>query len=221
MPRRITAFLLGFVLLGVPSLASPFSTANLSPLGVVTQAQNAHFNAAKLSEGATVYDGDLLSTETEGSLQLRSASARVYLPARSGVTMHALPSGAQTSLRIGTVVFSTSKASAMEIAADHAFIRPAADGPTMAQITLVSPKELQVAARRGALEVSFNGETEKLAEGSTYRIMLEPPPAAKPDGPTMKKSGRLPKGFYVVLFGTVGVATYLAVGEALESPDRP
>jgi len=221
MPRRITALILGIALMGVTPLASPSSTANASPLGVVIQAQNAHFNAAKISEGATVYDGDLLSTEAEGSLQFRSTSARVYLPSSSGVSMHALPSGTQTTLRIGSVVFSTSKASAMEILADKAFIRPAADGPTMALITLVSPKELKVAARRGALEVSFNGETENLAEGATYRVMLEPPPAPRPDAPQMKKSGRMTKGFYVVLFGSIGVVTYFAVDEALESPDRP
>ena len=109
----------------------------------------------------------------------------------------------------------------MEILADKAFIRPDADGPTMAQITLVSPKELRVAARRGALELSFNGETEKLAEGSTYRVMLEPPPAPKQDDPRTKKSGRMSKGFYVILYGSVGVVTYFAVDEALESPDRP
>jgi len=40
----------------------------------------------------------------------------------------------------------------MEILANDAFIRPVADIPTVAQVSLIGPKELQITARRGALE---------------------------------------------------------------------
>ena len=47
----------------------------------------------------------------------------------------------------------------MEILADGAFLRPLADGPTVAQVTIVGPKELQIRARRGAWQFAYAGET--------------------------------------------------------------
>src|SRR5204862_5255169 len=65
------ATILVFLLAGIPLPARPAGTPNLLPLGVVTQASGAHFRAAKVSAGATIYDGDGLSTEAEGALQFR------------------------------------------------------------------------------------------------------------------------------------------------------
>ena len=59
MRRRILAMTLAFLLVGVSRPARP---AGVPALGVVTQASAAHFNTARVSAGATVYDGDRLST---------------------------------------------------------------------------------------------------------------------------------------------------------------
>jgi hypothetical protein len=220
MFRRSVSVLVAFFLLGFPL---PLVHANQPvgvALGVVTQASNAHFNSAKLSEGATVFDGDQLSTAAEGALQFRGSSARLFLAAQTGVTLHALPKGTQTELRLGTLVFSTSNSNAMEIVANRAAIRSATDRPTVAQVSIVSAKEIRVTPRQGSVEVTFNGETEKLSEGGTYRVMLEPPPAS-PGSDRTRSPGRVPKGFFVVLIGAASVITFLAVQEALESPDRP
>src|SRR6267143_6305462 len=152
MPRRALATTLVFLLAGIPLPAKPAGAPNLLPLGTVTQASRAHFNAAGVTAGATIYDGDGLSTEAEGALQFRGSAALLYLPGSSGVTLHGLPMGTQAQLQTGTVVFSTAKAVVMEILADGAFIRPLADGPTIAQVTIVGPKELRIRARRGALQ---------------------------------------------------------------------
>src|SRR5207253_2514312 len=144
-----------FLLAGVPLPGRPALTPNLLPLGVVTQASDAHFNSAKVSAGATIYDGDGLSTEAEGALQFRGSAAQLYLPGSSGVILRGLPMGTQAQLQTGTVVFSTAKAAAMEIIADEAFIRPRADAPTVVQVTIVGPKELQISARRGTLQFSY------------------------------------------------------------------
>jgi hypothetical protein len=219
MRRRILATTLGFLLTGV----SLPTQAGTSVLGVVTQATAAHFNATKVSVGATVYDGDGLSTESEGLLQFRGAGALLYLPGLSGVTLHGLANGTQAQLRTGSLVFSTSKAAAMEILADGVFIRPAADGPTVAQITILGPKELEITARRGALTFSYRNETEKIAEGTACRILLDAPDAAArpfpPQGPV--KAGHESRSFKIVVIVAVAWITEWAVHEALESPDRP
>ena len=220
MRRRILTMTLVFFLVGIPLPARP---AGIPALGVVTQASAAHFNTARVSAGATVYDGDGLSTESEGLLQFRGAGSLLYLPGRSGVTLHRLLNGTQAHLRTGGLVFSSARASAMEILANDAFIRPAADVPTVAQVTLVGPRELQITARRGALEFSFHNETEKIAEGTSCRIFLNSPETAASSLPQRGTVSILHenKKFTIVIIVLIGWATEWAVHEALESPDRP
>jgi hypothetical protein len=220
MRRRILAMTLAFLVTGISLPAQPAGT---SVLGVVTQATAAHFNASKVSVGATVYDGDRLSTESEGLLQFRGTGALLYLPGLSGVTLHGLANGTQAQLRAGSLVFSTSKAAAMEILADEAFIRPAADGPTVAQVTILGPKELEITARRGALEFSYRNETEKIAEGTACRILLDAPDAAARPLPQRGPvaAGHENRSFKIIVIVAVSWITEWAVHEALESPDRP
>jgi hypothetical protein len=220
MCHRILAMTLAFSLTGVSLPARP---AGMTALGVVTEASGAHYNAARVSTGATVYDGDRLSTESEGSLYFRGTRALLYLPGQSGVTLHGLPDGTQALLRTGSLVFSTSKAAAMEVTADEAFIRPAADGPTVAQVTVVGPKELQITARRGALRFSYRDESESIAEGTSCRVLLDSSEAATPLFPQRRpvKAAHENRKFRIVVIVVIGWATEWAVHEVLESPDRP
>jgi hypothetical protein len=223
MPRRALATMLVFLLAGVPLPAKPAAAAKLLPLGVVTLASGAHFNAAKVSAGATIYDGDGLSTQADGALQFRAPAARLYLPGASSIALHRLANGAQAQLQAGTVVFSTAKSAAMEILADKSLICPAADGPTVGQVTVIGPKELQISARRGALEFSYAGETEKLAEGASYRIFLDQPEAAswpQNQRPPIK-AGSEGKKYRVVVTSAIILLTLWALCEVFESPDRP
>jgi hypothetical protein len=223
MFRRALATILLFLLASIPVPARSAAAPNLLPVGTVTQAERAHFNTASVTAGATIYDGDGLSTEAEGALQFRSPTAVLYLPGVSGVTLHGLANGTQAQLQTGTAVFSTARATGMELIADEAFIRPSADAPTVAQVTIIGPKELQVNARRGDLKFSYGGETEKLAGGASYRILLDQPdstpPARSPQGPV--KAGHENRSFKIVVIVLVGWATEWGLHEVFESPDRP
>lgn len=222
MPRRAVATILVFLLAGILLPARPAGTPTVPPLGIVTQATSAHFNAARVSSGATIYDGDALSTDAEGALQFRAPAAQVYLPGSSAVTLHALPSGAQSRLNAGTLVFSTAKAVAMEILVDEARIRSLADGPTIAQVTRIGPKELRIRARRGALHFSYREEEAKIPDGASYRILLDPPGSTPtfPPGPP-KEAAREGKFFTIIVIVSVGWATEWGLHEVFESPDRP
>jgi hypothetical protein len=223
MLRRALATVLVYLLAGIPLPARPGGAPNIVPLGIVTQASRAYFKATGVSTGATIYDGDGLSTDAEGALQFRSPAALVYLLGSSGVTLRGLPNGTQAQLQTGTLVFSTAKAAGMEIIADGAIIRPAADGSTVAQVTIVGPKELQIRTRRGALQFSYAGETEKLAEAASYRILLEQPDATplpqSQRGPV--KAGHENRFFKIVVIVAIGWTTEWALHEVFESPDRP
>ena len=92
-----------------------------------------------------------------------------------------------------------------------------------------------VTSKRGPLTISVDGETELIAEGTTYHVYLDPD--AAPQDPQGAGSGAPPSGgggkgngsplkagrsrFLIFAVAVTGVATYFAVSEALESPNRP
>lgn len=231
--RRLTATLLVFSLVGIPASARPGSTAavaaNAARLGMVTLANRADVDAGPVSAGSTVYDGDHLSTGIGGNLRVRSGAAMIFLPASSALTLHsggvdASRGGATLAeLTEGTLIFSSARASAVAIRADDASIRPAADGATIAQITVAGPKELLISARRGSLAFSYRDESRIVAEGESYRVILDPPDDSQDkagQGPP-KRAGRKKKAALWLLIGGIALATVFITHEAIESPDCP
>src|SRR5262249_58232867 len=146
-----------------------------------------------VSPGATLYEGDRLSTESDGALRLRSSAAMIYLSGPSAVTLRCMPENDESTeaeLHSGTLLFSTSQAAAIEVRADNAFIRPATDGATIGQVIVVDPKKLYIYARRGLLIFLYHDESEIIAEGQSYRVLLDPPdddPVAKPGDNSTKR----------------------------------
>ena len=198
--------------------------ARPSVLGVVLAAKHVHLNTTAVTVGATVYDGDRFSTETGGMLRLRSGTAGLELAEESVIRVQNPPNGAhgvEVQLDEGTLAFRSERVVSLVVIAREANIRPAADTRTVAQITVMSPKELRVCARRGALQFSYGGETETLAEGKSYRVILDPlnnGPKEEPLPPA-----KFPKGFKIVIIGEAAAVVALGIYEwrEPESPDRP
>jgi hypothetical protein len=224
--RRSVAVVLVCLLVGVPL---PGATP---PLGIVTQSSKGHLSTADASAGATIYDGDRLSTDAGGVLRLRTGASLIYLAGQTNVTLHSAATGALADLAGGSLVFSSALTSAMEIRAREARIRAAENVPTIAQISVVGPKELRVTARRGSLELTYRDETERIPEGASYCVVLDPTPAdipyaangrgpgswpGKPPIPAGKKS----RAFFFYLVAATAVVTPWALHEAWESPDSP
>lgn len=95
------------------------------------------------------------------------------------------------------------------------------------EVSIFGPNELHVYARRGQLQLLYRGETETIAEGESYRVILDPS-----DDPAKKKravkGARERKTF--LLLATTGAVAGAAAAAALhenhghkkmESPDRP
>jgi hypothetical protein len=229
VPRLIPAFLLALL------LHSGSGVAHVDVFGIVTQARNASLSYGAVSAGASVYDGDTLATGVDGALTLRTASSTIHLGTRSRVTLRSASNAdkcAQFTLSAGTLMFAAPQAAAIEIRADQADIRPATQVPSSAQITIITPSSFEIFARRGALKIQYRDETEMIAEGKSYRVVLND---SNDDGPSTKtapgetKSVRAPshKRKRIVLFAIVGsvAATANAIPWALsndyESPDHP
>lgn len=197
-------------------------------LGIVVGADRAYLNNGAVSEGATVYDGDHFATEAGGMLRLRGEAVTLDLAEESAVTVRSRTNGAQymeAELSKGTLVFSATQAAAVEIRALGTLTRPAVDARTIGQVSITGPKELRIHARRGTLQFSYRGETRTIAEGESYRVILDPPDDTPEKKQAAKKAGRPPKAFlFVIIGGGTGAAVLILENQRqknLESPDRP
>jgi hypothetical protein len=201
--------------------------ARTTVLGAVVEADRAHLNSGAISAGATVYDGDHFSTETGGMLLLRGDATLLELAEESAAIVRSRANGTQgteAELSKGTLVFSTSRADALEITAREARLRPITNARTAAQVSVTGPKELRIYARRGTLQFSYRGETETIAEGAAYRVILDPPE----DDSTKKgavKAGRQRTFLFIAIGGGGAGGAVLAYEmrhhKHMESPDRP
>ena len=162
------------VLVSVSLLGGSGVLARVAVFGVVTQAHRATLSSGIVSAGASLYDGDTLATDVDGALTLRAAASMIHLGGQSRATLWA-PAGiakyAQLDLSTGTVIFSIPQAAAIEIRADGASIRAAAES-TFGQITIINASAFEIYARRGALNIQYRDETEAIAEGASYRVIL-------------------------------------------------
>jgi hypothetical protein len=217
------------VLLSMTTIMTPVWGTPTAALGTVVAADRAHVGAAAASAGTTIFGGDRLSTENLGSVQLRAGAARLLLAGSSVAILGEQNGAPAATLTSGTATFSTANAKAFTLRAATAEFRPRSDAPTIAQVTFISAKELIVRSTRGPLTITVDGESKDISEGSAYRVLLDPPAWAEPQGPRGAgskgmggpplKAGR--SHFLLVAIVLTGVATYFAVSEALESPDRP
>jgi hypothetical protein len=207
--------ILSAALAGIPAVASPATPAS-APLGVILQAQRAQVGADVTSGGATIYDGDRLQTEADGTLRVKLGGPQMVLRPNTIAVVHGLPSGFSADLGAGTVVASSSEGQTFQVLANGATIRPAGTESTIAQVTRVNANELLLTSTHGALEVSMGDEVKTIASGSSYRMELEgEDPGPRPgQGPYHPARNR----FVLIAIIAVSAATGIVVWRALISP---
>ncbi len=200
--------------------------------GTVVSAERAHVGTAAATVGTTVFAGDKLDTEQTGSLQIRAGAARLVLTASSRIIWGAEGGSSSATLTGGTAAFSTAGAKAFVLHAGTAAFRPRGDEPTIANVTLLNPKELVVRCSRGAVLIAVEDDVRVIPEGTAYRVVLNPEaagslggdPAAAPAPAQWGQNPPRPAGrskFIWYPIGFTALVTGFAVFEALESPDRP
>jgi hypothetical protein len=226
--RAIFAAALSVTLATAPLMGSPTA----SVLGTVITAERAHVDDGIASVGTTVFAGDKLSTEDQGSVQIRVGAARLLLLSASSAMVNDSEGAPSAKLLLGTATFSTGNAHAFTLYASQAAIRAQSDAPTIGQVRLLNAKELLVTSKRGPLSVTVDGETQIIEDGKAYHVFLDPDMAAA-QGPAGAGGGQGPSGkggsplkagrsrFLIVVVAVTAIATYFAVSEALESPERP
>jgi hypothetical protein len=229
--RATLATLMAIGLTVAPAWAGPKVP---SSLGTIVTAEHARVGDSAAEVGTTVFSGDRLATDREGSVQIRAGAARLLLQSGSSAVLNDSEGAPSAKLFGGTATFSTGNSKAFTLFASRASIRAQSDGPTIGQVTYLNEKELLVVSKRGPLTITVDGETEVITDGAAYRVLLDPPPtmAQGPEGAGTHKEDRrrgmngppLKAGrnyFLVTAVGVTAVVTGLAISEALESPNRP
>ncbi len=211
-------------------LAGGPAPADIRTLGVVTHAEHAHIGTAAVSEGSAIYEGDRLSTGVAGNLRIASPALTLQLDAQSTLVVKrplGPEAGVVAEVGSGTLTFAAASTGKIAIVADDAFIRPAANVPTIAHIHVVSRKELRVYAQRGTLEFSYHGENETIAEGARCRVLLDPSEreatvaVAAESEHDKQKLTKHHKFLIVAISMTVPAVTIPFLIHEFESPDRP
>jgi hypothetical protein len=224
--RKFLAAAIVVTLASIPAFAGP---ATNSVLGTVITANKAHVGEGMAAVGTTVFGGDRISTESQGSVQVRAGAARLLLLGSSAAEVNDTEGAPSARLLLGTATFSTGNAHAFTLYASKAAIRAQSDAPTIGQVTYLNDKELLVTSKRGPLTITVDGETQLIAEGNSYHVYLDPDansqnPQGAGSGSGLGGRGPLKAGrsrFLIVVIGVTAIATYFAISEALESPNRP
>jgi len=226
--RAVFAAALSVTLATAPLMGTPTA----SVLGTVVTAERAHVDEGIASVGTTVFAGDRLTTEEQGSVQIRAGAARLLLLGASSAMVNDSEGTPSAKLLLGTATFSTGNAHAFTLYASKAAIRAQSDAPTIGQVRVLNAKELLVTSKRGPLSVTVDGETQTIEDGKAYHVYLDPEMAAA-QGPAGAGGGQGPGGkggsplkagrsrFLIVVVAVTAIATYFAVSESLESPSRP
>jgi hypothetical protein len=221
--QRLLAIAMSFLLAGIPGGARP------EVLGIIVVAEGASLSGGSASEGTSVYDGDRLSTETGGVLQLRSGEVTLALSGGSSVIVRSNASSAgkafEAELATGTITLSAAAEAAAEIQALGARVRRGADGRVIVQVRILGPKELMVFARRGSVQISYRDESEMILEGKSYYVLLDPADSDDSKDPSARKPRKHGKALVLIAVAAAalaaGTSIPMATRQHYESPDRP
>ena len=162
-------------LLNIPAYA-----ADEKPLGLVTQAENAHIGNAKVAIGTTIFPGDTLATEAGGALRLNFGSSQLYLLSASSATLSQNASATMVHAVVGhgTVGFSSNGTDHIELEIPQGILRAANSEPAYGQVTIVGPLEVVISTYRGTLSLDHDGEVRDIPAGRSYRVTMDLEPAA-------------------------------------------
>jgi hypothetical protein len=214
--RSVLIVVLSVSLIGIPAMANPAS----APLGWVLQAERAQVGADITAGGATIYDGDRLETQGDGTLRARLGNSQLYLRQSTIAEVHGLSNGYSASLLGGTVIASAPEGQTFQVLADGATIRPVGTQASVAQITRVSFNELLLTSNIGAIQVSLDGGDVKTIEaGNSFRMEIqpEPPSPGQDNGSGTQTTGRN-RAIYVWI-ALAGAAAGVGIWRAMMSPN--
>jgi hypothetical protein len=209
--------ILSITMSGIP-MASAAATPPSAPLGMVLQANRNNGDIDVSAQGETIYDGETLTTDGSKTLRVQLSGPQMFMRSNSIAEVHKLANGFSANLASGSVVVTTSEGQTFQMMADGATIQPVGTAPVTAQITMLTPKELQLTSTRGTLEVTMGNEVKTIEAGNSYRLEVEPADPADPADPQRGPAAGGSNHFALYLIVAVSAATAVGVWRVLVSP---
>jgi hypothetical protein len=215
---KCVAALLCAGLLNLPAMATGDKA-----LGMVAEAQHAHLDGVSAVSGATIYAGDAIDTENPGALRLRLGTGQLYFTGASAATLSEHSGVAAAKLVRGTASFSVPDSTRFELETPAGFLRGSGNNATRGQVTITSPNELIVWAVRGDLILDNDGELHTIAEGKTFRVVIEDEQDSQDqNAPPKNTRHRRRRLLFFLLFGggLIAISAALWIHQS-ESPSDP
>lgn len=202
----------------------PMMAAGDKALGMIAEAEHAHLDGVSAVTGTTIYAGDAIETEDPGVLRLRLANGQLYFSGASAATLTEHSGVAAAKLVRGTASFSIPDSTQFELETPAGIIRGSGRNAVRGQVAINNPRELIVWAVRGDLILDNDGELHTIAEGKTFRIVVEEDSAtpAGDESPQAKRHKRRKLLFFLIFGGAlVGTAALLwhHTGESQSDPN--
>jgi len=226
MQYILKSFLVAILSVGL--ITAPSFAANEKPLGLVTQAAEAHLGSATVAIGTTVYPGDTLATDEGGTVRLKVGGSQFYLLSSSSATLSANSTIVNAAVARGTVGFSSNGTDQLALEIPEGIVRAANGQPGYGQVTIIGPREVIVSAYRGTLVLDNDGDLHEIPAGKSYRVTMDLEPAAEPQAPAGVGGNNkivAPKRrhllFDLIVLGAVGGASYALWYHLSESPSNP
>jgi hypothetical protein len=146
---------------------------NQKVLGSIAETNEAHLDGVKALSGASLYTGDVVDTDAQGTLRLRVGSGQLYLSASSSASLEQHAGLASITLARGSASFSLPDPLQFELETPAGTLRGSGTHATSGQVTILGPAQIVVTASRGDLILDNDGELNMIPEGRSYRIVIE------------------------------------------------
>ena len=226
---------------------SPAHAGQVKALGMVLESEGAHIGSSPVSAGASLFLGDILSTDSDGRIRVRVGQTTYELLGDSTAAFYPGKDGAIAELRRGSIlVANNSTSESFEIYASDVRIVPGQNRPVLGEVSIKSTCELVVTTTTGLLDVTAGAEKRSVKQSHSYRVVPEHAVDGLQDARTspedenyhrhhnhvgcavpVAQHGMRPPvvtgdtHFLEVAFVAVGVITAIPIYKAFESPDRP
>jgi hypothetical protein len=231
-----------FVGFASPLLAQS-SPQNLA-LGLVAKSAGGLMGSVAATEGSSVFSGDYLSTQDNGSLLVRVGKLSLELKSSSAAHIYRAPYGAVVELNRGTAVYSTPGGQEnLVVVASDVRVTPVLSTADLGSVSLDDPCNVTVYTQRGQANVQVGSENRTVEEGKAYRVRAENEISYRkylspdegdyhryhehrPCAPLEMVKGHAPMApaqshFLLATAVLVGTVAGIAISEAFESPARP
>jgi hypothetical protein len=157
---------------------------------------------------------------------MRAGLAQLYMMSASEARLEDAGKGIRASLLKGTAGFSSGPSDTVELNALGVEIRSLDGQPAHGRVSIVGANQLVVTSFRGPFEVSYDGDTHAIADGSSYRLTV----ADAVDKPREEGNGtqavRSRKKVLMIVLITAGIiaagfVSWAVYDELTESPSAP